>query len=304
MGYNSYTTSDLVTNIQLVGHIPLGNNTLTASNAITLADREIQTPLMKQILSTRGGYYKTYSDTALNATGLFPIPVDSIMGVLDHIELVVGTSLIPVNIIEASEQFSTEAPTSTSYGAYLKGNFVQILPVPTGGVVRMWYSQRPSKLVAISACAQVTAIASNVITVASLPSTLIAGRTIDALGDQPPFNILGSRLISSIAGTDITLDSDVTDLAVGDWIALNKQTCIPQIPVEFRPLLEQRVVCQYYESQGYLDKLGAAQKKLKELEDATFSLITPRVKSQTKIIAPANGGFLSGNRRISNFPTS
>jgi hypothetical protein len=64
------------------------------------------------------------------------------------------------------------------------------------------------------------------------------------------------------------------------------------------------VVCQAYEAQGYLEKLGAAQKKLKELEDATFALITPRVKSRTKVINAVNGGFLSGTRRLTNFPAS
>jgi hypothetical protein len=304
MGYNSYTTTDLINNVKLVGHLPVGQNTLTSAEVITLADRELQTPIMKQILSTRGGYYKTHVDVTPNATGLYPIPVDAIAGVIESIKIVNGNSMIPVDIIDQNEQLSTESPTSTSYGAYLEGNFVQILPFPESGVVRFWFLKRPSKLVPISSCAQVTAIALNVVTVASLPSTLISGSTVDALGDQPPFNILDTKTITSIAGTDITLDSVVTGLAVGDWIALNKQTCIPQVPVEFRPLLEQRVVCQFYESQGYLDKLTKAQQKLKELEDATFSLITPRVKSQTKIIAPVNGGFLSGNRRTTNFSAS
>jgi hypothetical protein len=304
MGYNTYTTTDLVTNMKLVGHVPTGNNTFTTTNLIILADRELQTPIMKQILSTRGGYYTTYSDYVPTVDGLYPIPVDSIMGALDHIEIVNGTSVIPVSPIDKNEQFSTVSPTSTSYGSYMRGNFVQILPFPDTGVVRLWYSKRPSKLVAPSACAQITAIAANVITVSSLPSTLSIGKLIDAIGDQPPFNILGSVTITAINGTDITVSAAIQDLAIGDWLCLNKQTCVPQIPVEFRPLLEQRVVCKIYELQGYLDKLTKAQQSLKELEDATFGLITPRVKSQTKVILPVNGGFLGGSRRTTNFPAS
>jgi hypothetical protein len=91
-------------------------------------------------------------------------------------------------------------------------------------------------------------------------------------------------------------------LNVFDWIALTGQTCVPQIPVEFRILLEQRTICQIYETQGYLQKLGKAKDKLKELEEMTLNLITPRVKSSSKIISSVNGGFLSGNaNRRTNF---
>ena len=303
MGYNSYTTTDLVNNIKLTGHVPTGNATFTPANLITLADRELQTPIIKQILSSRGGYYKTYTDYPVASDGLYQIPADCIAGVLENVELVQDTTIIPVNPIEESEQFSTQSPTSTSYGFFMKGNFVQILPLPNLGVARLWYAQRPSRLVATSACAQITAIAGAVISVSSVPSTLVANASIDAVGDQPPFNILGTRTIVSVAGTDITLSADVTGLSLGDWICLEKQTCVPQIPVEFRVLLEQRVVCKIYELQGYLDKLAKAKESLLELEKATLNLITPRVKNKTKVILPVDGGFLSGSRRITNFPT-
>jgi hypothetical protein len=303
MGYNTYTTTDTVNNIKLVGHVPTGNATFTIANLITLADRELQTPIMKQILSTRGGYYKTYQDYTVADDGLYVIPADCIGGAIEDVQLVQGTTIVPVNPIDEAEQFCTESPTSSSYGYFLKGNYIQILPIPNVGSPRIWFSKRPSKLVATSACAQITAIAGAVISVSSVPSTHVANATIDAAGDQPPFNVLGTRTILSVSGTDITLDSAITNLAIGDWLCLEKQTCIPQLPVEFRPLLEQRVVCKIYELQGYLEKLGKAQASLKELEEATLGLIAPRVKSKTKIIMPVNGGFLSGGRRLSSFPT-
>jgi hypothetical protein len=300
---NSYTTADLVNNIKLIGHVPTGNNTFTESNLITLADRELQTPIMKQILSTRGGYYLTYQDYDAASDGLFMIPGDAIAGALANVELVQDPTIIPVNLIEESEQFSTNSPTSTSYGFFMRGNYVQILPTPPIGVCRLWYFKRPSKLIATSQACQVTAVNGAVISVASIPTTIVVGNSVDVLGDQPPFNILGERTITDITGTDITLDEEVTTVAIGDWIALHDQTCVPQIPVEFRTLLEQRVVVKIYELQGYLDKMKAAEMKLEELEKATFNLITPRVKSQTKIISPVNGGFLAGNsNRMNNFP--
>jgi hypothetical protein len=303
MGYNTYTTSDLVENIKLIGHIPTGNSTFTPANLINLANRELQTPVMKQILSTRGGYYLTYQDYDPAHDGLYVIPSRAIAGALANVELIQSTTIVPVNLIEESEQFSTQAPTSNSYGFFMRGNSVQILPTPPVGFTRLWYFRRPSTLVPTSSAAQITAINGAVLTVSSVPSIWTVGDLVNVCGDQPPFNILGEAEITNISGTDITLDNPIVGVERQDWIALLDQTPVPQIPVEFRPLLEQRVVVKIYELQGYLDKMGAAQKKLEDLEKDTFNLITPRVKSQSRIVNPVNGGFLSGNQnRMTNFP--
>lgn len=304
MGYNTYTTSDLIDDVLLLGHVPLGNNTFTPAKILRLAELELQTPIAKQILSTRGGYYLTYLDYEINPQGLYSIPANAVAGALANVELVQQTTVIQVNQIEESEQFATDSPTATSYGFFMRGNFVKILPTPNIGVARLWFFRRTSKLIGTSAASQVQAIAGNIITVGSIPSTFSVGALLDALGDQPPFNILAEDLeITDITGTDITFAEPIVDLEVGDWLALHDQTPVPQIPVEFRVLLAQRVVCKVYELQGYLEKLAAAKKILGDYEEATFTLITPRVKSQTKIINPINGGFLSGNaNRITNFP--
>lgn len=305
-GYNTYTTTDLVEDILLLAHFPVGNNTFTPARLIRLSTMELQTPIMKQIMSTRGGYYLTYADyddpTEIQE-GLFPIPSDCVAGALSIVQLIQDTSIIPVNPIDESEQFSTDSPTSTSYGYYMIGNYVQILPKPIVGKARLWYIKRTSNLILTSSAAQVTAIAGAVISVSSVPSTLLVGVSVDACGDQPPFNVLGTREITDITGTDITLDVSVTDLAVGDWLALEGQTPIPQIPVEFRLLLAWRVVELAWELQGYMEKAAAAKKRREEYVMDTFGLITPRVASDTKVIQPVNGGFLSGNaNKISNFP--
>lgn len=301
---NTYTTDDLIEDVLLLGHVPTGNNTLTPTKILRLANMELQLPITKLILSTRGGYYLTYEDQAIVDTGLYVIPSDAIGGVLANVELVQNTTIIQVNQIDESEQFATNSPTSTSYGYFMRGNYVQILPTPNIGTARLWFFKRTSEMVLTSAASQITAINGAVYTVSSIPSTITTGSFIDLCGDQPPFNILGDDLeILDITGTDITLSEEVDTAAIGDWIALHNQTPIPQIPVEFRLLLAQSVVVKNYELQGYLDKMMAAQKKLDQYTKDTFNLITPRIKSQTKIISPVNGGFLAGNpNRLTNFP--
>lgn len=307
---NLYNTSQLVEDILLMGHMPLSNSTFDAQKVIRLADLELQTPLLKQILSTRGGYYLTYADYETSANGLYVIPSDCVAGALANVELIQGPTIVPVNLIAESEQFSTISPTSTSYGFFLRGNFVQILPTPNVGTTRLWYFKRPSQLIQTVAAGEITLIVpdpdieTTVFTVTSVPSTFQVGTIVDVLGDQPPFNILGNAVtITDITGTDITIDAIVDSVTVGDWIALHNQTPVPQIPVEYRILLSQRVVCKIYELQNMIKKWEAAKQVLKEYEESTLSLITPRVQSQSKVISPSNGGFLQGGRnRYINFP--
>lgn len=300
---NDYSTTALVSNVQLIGHVPISNSTFTAANIITLASRELQTAVMKQILSVRQGYYLTYTDYANTADGLYPIPPDAIAAAVENIEIVQEPSIIQVNMVEESEQFSTNATTSTSYGFFIKGNQIQILPFPSGATVRVWYSRRPSVLVQTLDAGLISGIALNVITLAAVPSTFMVGQEVDLVQSQPTFEFYGTRTITNVSGLDITLDAEVPLLAVGDWMAIKNQTPIPQIPVEFRPLLEQRVVVKMYELQNFLDKMKAAQDKLDQLEKDLFDLISPRVKSQTKVIFPQNGGFLGGANRFGRFPT-
>lgn len=305
MSSNLYTTSELIDDILLLGHVPTGNNTFTSSKILRLATMEMQTPIMKQILASRGNYYMTYDDYDIVSSGLYVIPGDAVAGALMNVELVQDTTIIPVNMIEESEQFSTTSPTSTSYGCFYKGNYVQILPTPNIGTARLWYSKRLSDLVLTTAACQVVSTSGFTITVSSIPSTIAVDSYVDACADQPPFNILGSGTITDITSLVITLDTEVTGLAEGDWIALHNQTPVPQIPVEYRLPLAQRVVVKIYELQGYMEKMKAAQEKLNEYEANVLNLITPRIKSQTKIIMPSNGGFLASNaNRITNFPAS
>lgn len=304
MSANTYTTDDLVDDILLLGHVPIANATFTTSKLLRIATLELQTNITKQILSTRGGYYMTYLDYDLASDGLYSIPSDAIGGALANVELVQGPTIVPVNQIEESEQFSTIAPTSTSYGFFMKGNYVQILPTPNIGTPRLWFFKRTSNLIATSEAAQITAINGAVYTVSSVPSTMVADTDVDICADQPPFNLASDDVtITDVTGSNITLSESSSTAVVGDWISLHNQTPVPQIPVEFQIILAQRVVCKIYELQGYLPKLEEARKILKEYEESTFALLTPRVQSQTKIVNAINGGFLAGSiNRATNFP--
>lgn len=292
---NTYTTSDLISLIKLLGHVPQGNATFTPANLLTLSDLELRTSLARQLKEADEGYWQTFVEYAQNDTGEYRIPSAAIASGAYSIQIRNGQAIWPVSRQEVAEMTTTTFPSVGNFAAFVRGNTLIMLPVQFAGTLRITFERRPSKLVPVTSCAQVAAINGQVITVGSLPSGWIIGNTVDLQASQPQFDVLSTCEITDISGLDVTLDGDVSTLSLNDYLCLEEQTCIPQIPVEFQQLLAQRVVCKIYELQGYFDKLAAAEKKLKEMGDDLTALITPRVQSSLKVINPSWGGRKPGN---------
>ena len=295
MAANSYTTSDLISLIKLLAHVPQGNLTFTPANILTLADLELRTSIAKQLKEADEGYFQTILEYNQDDSGEYRIPGSAIAATAYSIQIRNGQALWPVSRQEVAEMTTTTFPSTGNWTYFIRGNTLVMLPAQFSGVLRITYERRPSKLVPLTSCGLISAINGQVITVGSVPSGWVVGDSIDLQAAQPQFDILGNCEITDITGTDITLDGDLGDLAVGDYLCLEDQTCVPQVPVEFHQLLAQRVVCKIYELQGYLDKMKAAQAKLKEMEDALTALITPRTQAAPKVINPSWGGRKPGN---------
>jgi hypothetical protein len=295
MSVNTYTTSDLISLIKTLGHVPQSNSTFTPATFLTLADFELRTAIARQLKEADEGYWRTYVEYDQNDDGEYAIPSGAIASSIYAVQIRNGQAIWPVSRQEEAELTTTTFPSVGNWSFYIRSNTLIMLPAQFGGVLRIPYERRPSKLVPVTSCAQVTAINGQVITVSSVPTAWVVGDTLDLQASQPQFDLLGDCEITDITGLDITVDGDVTDLSIGDYLCLEDQTCVPQIPVEFHQLLAQRVVCKIYELQGYMDKLKAAKAVLKEMEDALTALITPRTQAAPKIINPSWGGRKPGN---------
>lgn len=295
MSANTYTTSDLVSLIKLLGHVPQSNATFTPANLLTLSDVESNIAITKQLKETDEGYFETILEYDQNETGEYLIPSDAVASTTTVIQIRNGQAIWPVSRQEESEMTTTTYPSVGNYACFIRSNTIHVLPIQFEGTLRIVYTRRLSKLVPVTACAQVTAIVGQVVSVSSIPTSWVNGDLVDLQAAEPQFDLLGPAEISDITLLDVTLVGDLTHLSVGDYLCLEGQTCIPQMPVEFQQLLAQRVVCKVYELQGYLDKLKAAKAVLKEMEDALTAIITPRIQDSPKVINPSWGGRKPGN---------
>lgn len=295
MSTNTYTTADLLSLIQLLGHVPQSNSTFTSANLLTLSDLVMRTSIAAQLKNVNEGYWQTFEEFTQTSDGIYTMPSGAVASGTYSIQIRNGQAIWPVSKQSIGEMTTTTYPSMGNYAYTIQGNTIRVLPAQFGGVLRITYERRPSKLVTTSACAQVAGVAGQVVTVNSLPSGWVVGDALDLQASQPQFDVLASGEITNINGLDVTLDCDLTALAADDYLCLADQSCIPQVPVEFHPLLAQEVVCKIYELQGYMDKLGAAKKVLEEMRNNLTALITPRTQTNAPVINPSWGGRKPGN---------
>jgi hypothetical protein len=297
----TYTTSDLVTAVLGLAHIPEAQTTFQATDILRLADSAMRTLVSPKIVSVREGYWTTYQDYSIS-TSSDPIdvviPALALGGAIVEVKLLVNNVYLPVDRLEISELTSTQFTPRPNYGYWIEDNVLKFLG--NGGVtgtLRVWYNRMPSQLVQTSACGEITGISSNDVTVSGLPSTFMVGTELDIASAQPGFNVLlKDSAPTGINNSVITFTSVPSRVAVGDWVCLSGQSCVVQCPIEWVSVLEQAAVCKIYEAQGYLQKLAAAKASLKEMTDQVLTLIGPRQIQKTKFMQ-AGGPVLGVNRR-------
>jgi hypothetical protein len=242
-------------------------------------------------------------DLTADSNGIVHIPYRTVGGRIHKVQFVDGSTILSAARIEPSDMTNTIAPPTNAYAFYVQGNDLVTLPIATVPV-RIWYFLRPSSLTPIANCAQVTAITSTTVTVSSTPSTFGANFLVDFVQDQPPFGLLSyDQALVSAAGNVLTFASGVipSNLSVGDWICPAGQSPIAQIPLEFLPVLTQRITVKVLEIQGHMQRLQAAQAKLKEIEAAVLGIIDPRIEENPKKITPDRGLVSPGYGRRNNW---
>lgn len=286
----TYTTTNLLSEIKLVAHVPQGNSTFTEADFLSLADMEMRTGIAPKISACRENYWLTTNEQPLNGDNEYPIPSKAIGGSFVDVKVKSGVNLIHLGRLEVSELYSTQYSTRPSYSYYLEDNLIRLVPTTLSGNVIIWYYRIPSEIVPVVECAQITEINDAALTVDNVPSTFV-NQELDIVSQQPGFNVLlKDDEPVSIIGDVITFSEVSSRVTVGDYICLSGQSCVIQCPLEWIEVLVQRVAVKIYEIQGYDRKHELAMKVLEGMEMRAMGLVSPRTIENPKIIG--GGGSL------------
>lgn len=276
------TSTDLISNIKLRGSFPTANDLFSNADYLNILNDEMMNQVVPIITKLNEEFFLTYKDYPLIVgTTTYRIPKRAVGSMLRDVQLISSSgSVTSLSRLFEEDKYST---TQGQLGYYIKGNQIVLSPTPTDSnyTLRLAYFRRPSKFVLPSACGAITSIdtALNQVVVSATPSTMTTGTLIDFVQGDSPYDLLEmDSAITSVAGTTITFSSLPDDLAIGDYISLAGECCLPMIPEEMIPLLVQSGLCVCLASKK--DKSVELElQKLEQMKQTIIGLLSPRVKS-------------------------
>jgi len=311
-----FTTTNLLDDIKRRTFMPASQITYDDLDILNYADEELQVGIVPLLMSVREDYLVAWKqDTITGAVAGYDIheraigmKLKDVTVVESNVENTPPGSVVEISLPRIQSDLGPTRLMNNYPGFYIRENQV-ILQNPdafNGFFLRQYYFKRPNKLVATSQGAQIVAIgprvsptpalAANEVLVNLIPSsfgtTTTFTQVVDIIQHKPGFrtismdvNVSCDQSTLKITFTSLTAVPD--GVIVGDWICLQGETTIPQIPVELKPVLAQRTAIKILEGLGDVTNLQAAQIKLKEVEHAVLTMLSNRVEGEAqKIVNP------------------
>ena len=291
-----YTTVGLLASIRRRASIPTTSTTGSDDTALlAYVNEELQLHMAAQLVSVREEYYVRHADTALSGTS-YRIPTRAIAGGLRNVQLLNSSGKPVFQLSRLSQEKLPEYADKTQTIGYLvEGNNIRLYPSASfGGAtsLRLSYFERPSEIVPVQNGARpITLIntGTNTVTISSTTG-FSTSLPVDFIKATPNFETISiDSTPSSTTSTTLTFSSLPSGLAVGDYVALAQTSPVPQLPVEFHPILAQRAAIRFLAAIGDATQLDLARQELARMEEALLTLTTPRVEGGPRKIYQWNG---------------
>lgn len=289
-----FTTAELIASLKSKGQVPTSQNTFQNSDFLRFFNDEIKDYIVPLILKNKNNYLISSSDTTVGTSTSFAINARAVAAKLKDVQRIVsGGKQYSLALIELEDiQDYNNLTTANIEGFYLQNNTINLVgSVNTTDELRQYFWRKPNLLVLQSACGLISAVDTDtkIVTVSSVPSTMVAGVSVDICKANQHFDpLLDDATISSISSTNVTLSSLPSTVAVGDWLCLAKESPVPQIPEEYHTLLAMRVAGQVLSAlgdfNGSKNKFGIA----KEIRDELTGTFANRVTGEARKIKNRN----------------
>lgn len=313
-----YTTTGLIKSVKRRAAVPTSQQLFTNTEILDFANDEMRSLIVPLIISMDEEYFIKKTDITLDPNeSRYPIPSDASAITLRYVSFLANSPAPPNQIAEVEiPRLTVEdiAGYGSAFGNiytfrmgfYVEGNDMVLFPGANNnpGIMRVRYPRRVNYLVPVSSAGQIRSIdtINNTIVLSNVPTTFTVNTSICAVSSLPPFEtVISAQDIVSVSAPTIGL-TDVSELSVGDWICLEGESTIPQIPLEAFDILNQITAVKVLESIGAdSTKITIAQKKYEEVRDQLITLMTPRDSGQVLKVTTSGRGIAD---RVFTFPWS
>lgn len=298
------TADRFVSGVQRRISLPTNQALIDREDILELADDMIRAHLVPMLISLRENYFVTEIDQAITAElAEYDVPSRAAgLGLRDIKLRVAENNVVDLRLIEVEDEHKYGRTPGTPVAVFFKNDQYVLRPPPSDDtqVIEQWIDLRPSNLTLLANAAKVVSVSTNDVTVASVPSVIAVGETIDFIRGKTNGRVLGlEKVVSNVAGSVISFASgDVPSaLAAGDYISLKETSPILQLPDDCQPLLETFVARRCTGAIGdYEAKTDLSADEKAELESLKM-MLTPRIRGEQKKIVN-NGGLLTGRGRM------
>jgi hypothetical protein len=286
-----YSTNELVQSVKRRAMLPTNQSTFTAERVAAILDEEMQSTIVQMVLAVGGEHLVSWTDYTLTSAVEYDVPPTALGDrVRDAVLIDPSTGLhltdLAVVSLDRVHQASTYEPA-----ILLRANKIVMVPASRPGeTLRVYFHRRPNRLVWTTRAAQIASIdvGTGVVTVSgTVPSVMTTGQTLSVIPSVPPFEERDNQPeITNVATPDITLDS-VTGLEVGDWLALEGESPIPQLPADVHAALAQRGAWRVLSALGS-PAAQAAESSYMALAEQWQLMATPRVEGEPQLVIGAD----------------
>lgn len=304
-----YTTNNLLSSIKRRITLPDAQNLYSPDELILFMGDEISSTIIPLVHSVQEEYWVYKVDVLLvqNQTN-YTIPIRGVTNGLRLVTLLdnngneIAYPLLRPEMTASSYNWLSPYSTSTLYGFYFEGDHIVMFPnsVVTNPVnsIRFRVERQPSQPCATTDAGQVTGIVGQVVTVNLIPSDWTTSLLFDLINGNPQFQSKGDDFVINnldFGTNEITFTTTLpSTLAVGDWIAVQNTSPIPQIPYQMFPYLAQSVACKCLEGMADIQSLQAARSVQDRMKEDLLKLMQPRDLGNTKTIVNRGGLFDNG----------
>jgi hypothetical protein len=162
-----YTTEEIISSIQRIAAVPVGQPGLSNDQYIAILNREMTSAICPFIISVQEEYIIEYTDTLIGSGTEFTIPSKAIAGKLREVKIYDSSDLSIRNV----PRISLNDLGNNVFGFYMLGNKVML--TNSAGLenkyLRMYFYWRPNKLALLTDCAVIQSVSGATATTTGIP---------------------------------------------------------------------------------------------------------------------------------------
>lgn len=289
--------SKLVESVRNRAMIPDDITVYDDESILMILNEEIDVGLLDTLMTLFEDNITTHKDVPLTAERRYPIPHRAVGNKLRELTFVDGNNiyeLARIDISELPDYRYDDGYTGTGRDVfYVEGDEVVLINprFRDHANLRMHFHIRPNYIVLEDNCAQITDInrQTGLIQFSSIPKEFTSLNLADFVQNKSPNKILGIDIpVSNVSISTRNIQVNPKDiprrLEVGDWVCFSEESPFPNVPTELHPVLAQRAAVHILEAIGDTENLGAALRKLAQMEKSVQKLIDDRVEGAPRKI--------------------